>query len=65
VKDSGLGGVPREKKMLEGYLPRVIYHQAYQYTKTDRILEQVADPLLGAVVRHSADFCRAALSPVI
>ena len=24
-----LGGVPREKKMLEGHLPRVIYHQVY------------------------------------
>ena len=24
-----LGGVPREQKMLEGHLPRVIYHQLY------------------------------------
>jgi len=35
--DSGLvgslGGVPREQKMLKGHLPRVIYHQVYQYTK--------------------------------
>ena len=29
VIDSGLGGVPREQKMLKGYLPRVIYHQVY------------------------------------
>ena len=36
--DSGLalGGVPREQKMLKGYLPRVIYHQVYQYTKIIR-----------------------------
>ena len=28
--DSGLvGGVPREQKMLQGHLPRVIYHQVY------------------------------------
>jgi len=26
--------VPREQKMLKGHLPRVIYHQAYQYTKS-------------------------------
>jgi len=26
-------GVPREQKMLKGHLPRVIYHQAYKYTK--------------------------------
>ena len=25
--------VPREQKMLKGHLPRVIYHQVYQYTK--------------------------------
>jgi len=24
-----LGGVPREQKMLQGHLPRVIYHQVY------------------------------------
>jgi len=24
-----LGGVPREQKMLKGYLSRVIYHQLY------------------------------------
>ena len=24
-----MGGVPREQKMLKGYLPRVIYHQVY------------------------------------
>ena len=29
----GVGGVPREQKMLEGHLLRVIYHQVYQYTK--------------------------------
>ena len=27
--DSGLGGVPREQKMLKGHLPRVIYHRIY------------------------------------
>jgi len=26
--------IPREQKMLTGHLPRVIYHQVYQYTKT-------------------------------
>ena len=35
--DSGLvgslGGVPREQKVFEGQLPRVIYHQVYSYTK--------------------------------
>ena len=31
VIDSGL--VPREQKMLKGHLPRVIYHQMYEYTK--------------------------------
>ena len=25
----GVGGVPREQKMLKGHLPRVIYHQVY------------------------------------
>ena len=29
VVDSGLGGVPREQKMLKGHLPRVIYHREY------------------------------------
>jgi len=29
VIGSGLRGVPREQKMLEGHLPRVIYHQVY------------------------------------
>jgi len=29
----GSGGVPREQKMLKGHLPRVIYHEVYQYTK--------------------------------
>ena len=29
-----LGGVPREQKMPQGHLPRVIYHQVYLYTKT-------------------------------
>jgi len=29
-----MGGVPREQKMLKGHLPRVIYHQAYLYTKS-------------------------------
>ena len=28
------GGKPRERKMLEGHLPRVINHQVYKYTKT-------------------------------
>ena len=28
-----LGGVPREQKMLQGHLPRVMYHQVYQCTK--------------------------------
>ena len=27
--DSGLKWVPQEQKMLEGHLPRVIYHQVY------------------------------------
>jgi len=35
--DSGLvgsmGGVPRDQKMFKGHLPRVIYHQVYEYTK--------------------------------
>ena len=30
---SGLGGVPREQKMLKGHLPRVIYLQVYLYKK--------------------------------
>ena len=34
--DSGLGGVPREQKMLKGHLPRVIYHQVCYYTKIKR-----------------------------
>ena len=29
-----MGGVPREQKMLQGHLPRVIHHQVYSYTKT-------------------------------
>ena len=41
LKDSGLGwlaqrilgGVPREQRMLQGHLPRVIYHQFYQCAK--------------------------------
>ena len=33
VIDSGLVGVPREQKMLEGHLPSVIYHHVYSYTK--------------------------------
>ena len=33
MADTELGGVPREQKMLTGHLPRVIYHQVYQYTK--------------------------------
>ena len=28
-----LGGVPREQKMLEGHLTRVMYHSAYYFTK--------------------------------
>ena len=28
-----LGEVPREQEMLKGHLPRVVYHQVYQYTK--------------------------------
>jgi len=35
---ASLGGVPREQKMLKGHLPRVIYHQVYQYTKTNETL---------------------------
>ena len=36
---TSLGGVPREQKMFKGHLPRVIYHQVYQYTKiTEGIL---------------------------
>ena len=27
------GGVPREQRLLKGHLPKVIYHQEYQYTK--------------------------------
>ena len=30
---SRLGEVPREQKMRKGHLPRVIYHQVYEYTK--------------------------------
>ena len=33
-----LGGVPRRQKMLQGHLPRVMYHQVYEYTKTNGIL---------------------------
>jgi hypothetical protein len=33
VGATNLGGVPREQKMLEGHLPRVIYHQVNEYTK--------------------------------
>ena len=33
VIDSGLGGVPWEQKMLEGHLPRVIYHRVYKFAK--------------------------------
>jgi len=29
LTDSGLGGKPRQQKMLKGHLPRVIYHQVY------------------------------------
>jgi len=29
----GLGGVPRKQNMLKRHLPRVIYHQVYEYTK--------------------------------
>ena len=29
----GLGGVPREQRMLKGHLPRFIYHRVYLYTK--------------------------------
>ena len=29
VIDSGLGGVPREQKILKGHLPRVLYHPVY------------------------------------
>jgi len=28
-------GYHREKKMLKGHLPRVIYHQVYEYTRTN------------------------------
>ena len=33
VGSTALGGVPREQKMLEGHLSRVMYHQGYKYTK--------------------------------
>jgi len=36
-----LGGVPREQKMLKGHLPRVIYHQVYQFTK-----KRISEPTL-------------------
>ena len=29
VIDSGMGGVPREQKMLKDHLPRVLYHPVY------------------------------------
>ena len=29
-----LGGVLQEQKMLKGHLPRVMYHQIYEYAKT-------------------------------
>ena len=32
VPPGWLGGVPREQKTLKGHLPRVLYHQAYEYT---------------------------------
>ena len=35
TRETSLGGVPREQKMLQGHLPRVIYQQVYQYTKTN------------------------------
>jgi len=41
VKSRFLGGVPREQKMLEGHLPRVIYHQVYQFTKIHKSLPTV------------------------
>jgi len=40
---ASLGGVPREQKMLKGHLPRVIYHQVYEYTNI-RVSEQTASP---------------------
>jgi hypothetical protein len=36
VIDPGLG-VPREQKMIKGHLPRVIYHQVYEYTKIPKV----------------------------
>ena len=33
IASTGACGVPREQKMLKGHLPRVIYHQVYEYTK--------------------------------
>ena len=27
------GGVPQEQSMLKGHLPRIVYHQVYEYTK--------------------------------
>ena len=29
LKDSGLGGVPREQTMIQRHLSRVIYHEVY------------------------------------
>ena len=34
-----LGGVPREKKMSKGHLPRVIHHQVYKYTETKSCIQ--------------------------
>jgi len=31
--------VPREQKILKGHLPRVMYHQVYQYTKINSIVD--------------------------
>jgi len=33
MRNPGLGGVPREQKMLKVHLSRVVYHQVYWYTK--------------------------------
>ena len=38
-----LGGVPRERKMLEGHLPRVIYHRVYSHIRRER--NELATPV--------------------
>ena len=51
-----LGGVPREQKMLKGHLPRVMYHQVYEYTKINvlKTFEGVPSSLRRGLVRPLA-----------